>query len=264
MHTVVSPDGAPIAYDQIGHGPVVILVGGAFSFRLYAGWVQLAELLAKTCTVIIYDRRGRGDSGDAMPYAVPREVEDLGALIDAVGGRASVFGMSSGAVLALRAAEAGLRIDKLALYEPPFMLDASGPLPPADFGARLDALIAEGKRGDAVRYFMTKGMGVPAVFVTLMRFSPAWSRLKAVAHTLPYDLAVMGATMTGNPETIRGWADLSTPALVIDGEKSAAVLRHASRSLAEVLPNARYHTLPGQSHNVSMEALAPVIKEFLA
>jgi pimeloyl-ACP methyl ester carboxylesterase len=142
MKKVISKDGTTIAYDQLGNGPTVILVGGAFSYRLFPGSVQLTEILAKHFTVINYDRRGRGDSGNTLPYAVEREIEDLEALIKEAGGTASVWGMSSGAVLALRAAASGLNFKKLSLYQPPFILDNSRPLPPANLVMQLNEMIA--------------------------------------------------------------------------------------------------------------------------
>jgi pimeloyl-ACP methyl ester carboxylesterase len=264
MSTVRSMDGTTIAFDRFGEGPAVILVGGAFSYRAFPKMVQLAELLAERFTVINYDRRGRGDSGDTRPYAVEREIEDLDALVEAAGGSASLWGWSSGGVLALRAAAGGLNIDKLALYEPPFMVDDSHALPPADFATRLDQLTAAERRSEAVKYFMTKGMGVPRVVVALMRVMPFWSKLKAVAHTLPYDWAVMGDTMGGRPLAASEWASVRQPTLVLSGEKSPAQLRKAAQALAEVLPSAEHRPLRRQSHNVSMKALAPVLAEFFA
>ncbi|MFE3281633.1 alpha/beta fold hydrolase, partial [Streptomyces sp. NPDC059233] len=137
MQKVVSRDGTVIAFDRIGAGPVLVLVGGAFQVRDDAKWVELARLLADRFTVVTYDRRGRGDSGDTAPYEVAREFEDLAAVIDAVGATAGVMGMSSGAVLALEAAAHGVPITALALYEPPFVLDDARPPLPADYLDRL-------------------------------------------------------------------------------------------------------------------------------
>lgn len=264
MNIVRSQDGTPIAFDQIGQGPPLILVGGAFSYRSFAKMVQLAELLSEQYTVINYDRRGRGDSGDAKPYAVEREIEDLEAVIEAVGGSASLWGWSSGGVLALRAVAAGLPIDKLAIYEPPFVVNDAGHIPPADLTAQLHEVTASGRRGAAVRLFMTKAMGIPPIIVTLMRCSPFWSKLKATALTTPYDWAVMGDTMWGKPLSRTQWAAVTLPTLVMAGEKTPAQLRDAARALADVLPNAEHRQLQRPSHNVSMPALAPVLLAFLA
>jgi pimeloyl-ACP methyl ester carboxylesterase len=264
MAIVTSTDGTPIAFDQYGEGRPVILVGGAFSYRRFARMVQLAELLADRFAVINYDRRGRGDSGDGGRYAVQREIEDLAALIEAAGGSASLWGWSSGGVLALRAAAHGLNVEKLAIYEPPFMVDRTYRIPPPDFADRLDALIGADRRGAAVRHYMTQGMAVPRPIVAAMRVTPFWPKLKAVAHTLPYDWAVMGETMSGKPLRPADWASVATPTLVLSGERSPAQLRRAARALADVLPNAEHRALAKQSHNPSMKALAPVLAEFFA
>lgn len=200
---ILSSDGVAIAYDRVGQGPPLILVGGAFSYRAFPGLVELAELLSQHFTVINYDRRGRGDSGDTTPYAVEREVDDLDALIRHVGGAASVWGLSSGAVLALRAAAHGLAINRLALYEPPFVVGDSR-RPPADHQAQLTRLVAAGRRSAAAKYFMRRVSGVPAVFMVGLPFLPLWSRFKAVAHTLPYDAAVMGDVLVARRTAVTG------------------------------------------------------------
>jgi pimeloyl-ACP methyl ester carboxylesterase len=264
METVRSRDGTTIAFDRLGDGPAVILVGGAFSYRHFPKMRELAELLASRFSVVNYDRRGRGDSGDAAAYDVRREIEDLHALIDAADGAASLWGWSSGGTLALRAAGAGLNVAKLAIYEAPFVVDKSSRLPPPDFAERLDALVAADRRSAAVRYYMTKGMGIPPAIVGLMRLAPFWPKLKAVAHTLPYDWAVLGDTMAGRPLSAAEWAPVTAPTLVMSGEKTPAQLRKAADALADVLPNAEHQRLPGQSHNPSMEVLAPVLEEFFA
>ena len=262
--SVRSKDGTAIVYDSVGDGPALILVGGAFSYRRYKRWVQLAELLAPRFRVISYDRRGRGDSGDAPEYAVEREIEDLDALVRASGGAAHVFGMSSGGVLALRAIAAGVPIRRAVVYQPPFSVDASGHVPPPDFGPRLRDLARSGLRGPTASYFMREGMGAPRVLVGLLRVArPIWRNLEAVAHTLPYDYAVMGDTVHGKPLAREPWASIETPTLVVDGGKSPASLRKASDALAELMPNAERRILKGQSHNVSMKMLAPVLEDFL-
>jgi pimeloyl-ACP methyl ester carboxylesterase len=264
MKHVRSNDGTTIAFDQVGSGPAVILVGGAFSYRAFPKMVELAELLGDRFTVINYDRRGRGDSNDIPPYAVAREIDDLDALVREAGGKAAVWGWSSGGVLALRAAARGLGITKLALYDPPFIVDPSHRMPPRDFALRLERMVRSGKASGATRYFMREGMGVPAPIVAVMRLLPLWSKLKAVAHTLPYDWAVLGNTMSGAPLSPEEWASIKVPTLVIAGEKSGAQLRQAAEALAEVLPEAELRDLPRQGHNVSMPALAPMLVKFFA
>src|SRR5436190_5059586 len=189
MRRVVSKDGTPIAFDRSGAGPAVILVCGASTTR--AANAPLAALLALHFTVFNYDRRGRGDSGDTAPYAVEREIEDLDALIKEAGEATSVFGTSSGAILALEAAAHGLAITKLALWEPPFSVDDDGPRRHKEYATRLAELLAAGRRGDAVALFM-KQVGLPPEFVVQARNAPWWSATEDLAHTLAYDAAVMG------------------------------------------------------------------------
>jgi pimeloyl-ACP methyl ester carboxylesterase len=264
VNVVHSGDGTAIAYEERGDGRPLVVVGGAFSYRRWKGFVELAGLLAPRFRVVNYDRRGRGDSGDTRPYAVEREIEDLDSLLRAVGGSAHVFGMSSGGVLALRAAAAGVPIDRLVIYQPPFVVTTNGHVAPPEFGRRLGELVESGRRSEAAAYFMREGMGAPAIFVRLMRLArPIWSDLKAVAHTLPYDYAVLGETTRGEPLAPDPWSSIATPTLVVDGGKSPAGVRTAADEIAGRLPHALRRTLDGQSHNVSMKALAPAIDEFV-
>src|SRR6266536_2535737 len=265
MQTVTSKDGTTIAYDRYGTGPAVILVGGALSYRRFKKMEKLSELLSGRCTVINYDRRGRGDSGEVTPFALEREIEDIGALIEAVGGRASLWGWSSGGALALRAAGSRIGVERLAVYEVPFMVDPEEHLPTLDYSERLDELVAAGDRGGAVKHFMRNAIGIPAPFVALMRLMPMWKGIKAVAHTLPYDWAALGDhNMYGEPLRPAEWASVTVPTLVVFGSKSPAELQKGSRALAQLLPNAELRELHGQTHNVSMKALAPVLAEFFA
>src|SRR5216117_2356934 len=263
MKQVRSRDGTTIAYDRLGEGgegPPVILVDGAFCSRSFGPMPKLAPLLARSFTVFMYDRRGRGDSGDTAPYAVEREIDDLDALIREAGGSAFVYAMSSGAALALEAAASRLNITKLALYEPPFMVGTPAHLPPADHQAQLVRLIAEGRRGDAVKYYMKDIIGMPGLLVTVFRFLPMWPKLKAAAPSLPYDSAVMGDFSLPASRA----ALLKLPTLVISGDKSMPVLRQAAQRLAEVIPGAQLRTLVGQTHNVAAGTMAPVLTEFFA
>jgi pimeloyl-ACP methyl ester carboxylesterase len=262
MKTVTSNDGTRIAYDKLGEGPPLLLVGGAFNTRTFGPNGGLAPLLAERFTVINYDRRGRGDSTDTPPYAVEREIEDIEALIEEVGGSAHVFGISSGAALALEAANRGLAIEKLALYEAPFIVDDSRAPVPEDYLQRLEGLVASDRRGDAIRLFMRQGVGLPAVFVAMMRIMPAWSKLKAVAPTVIYDATIVDDYQKGRPLPSDRWTSVTMPTLVAVGGKSPDWMRNAMRALADVLPNARYSTLEGQTHIVKPEALAPVLVEF--
>jgi pimeloyl-ACP methyl ester carboxylesterase len=265
MSKVISKDGTSIAYDQQGAGPAVILVGGALNSRTFGLMGPLVPLLEPRFIVINYDRRGRGESGDTQPYAVEREIEDIEALIDAVGGSAFVYGSSSGAALALEAANTlGSKIKKLVAYEAPFVVDSSRAPVPADFVAHLTELVAADRRGAAVKYFMTRGVGVPAPFVAMMQVMPAWLKLKAMANTLPYDAATLRDAGAGKPLPPRRWANITAPTLVACGGKSPAWMRHAMQSLAGALPDAQYRILLGQTHIVKAEAIAPLLTEFFA
>jgi pimeloyl-ACP methyl ester carboxylesterase len=266
MRTVTSKDGTPIAFDQSGQGPALILVGAASATRLDEA--SLAAALAPDFTVLAYDRRGRGDSGDTAPYAVEREVEDLDAMIDAAGGSAFVFGHSSGAVLALDAARVfPAKITKLALYEPPFIIDASRPPMPQDFVAHLTALVASGRQGDVVEYWQTQ-LGIPVEMTAHMRQSPMWPGLEAVAHTLPYDATIMEDTQRGDPLPLRKWASVTVPTLVMDGTvflgsaEPHEFMRHGADALANVLPNAQRRILEGQDHGPVDDVLAAALKAF--
>jgi pimeloyl-ACP methyl ester carboxylesterase len=263
MGTVTSSDGTTIAFDRSGRGQPLILVDGALCYRASGPSGPLADLLARHFTVFTYDRRGRGESGDTGRYAVQREVDDIAALIKEAGGSADVYGISSGAALALEAANRSLPIRRLALYEPPFIVDGSRPRVPEDYLSRLNDMVAANRRGDAVRLFM-KQVGVPAFVVALMRFMPAWSKLTAVAHTIPYDATVMGGTQDGRPLSADRWSAVTPPTLVVSGGKSPAWIRNAAQELTGVLPDARHRTLEGQTHMVKPQVLAPLLVEFFA
>jgi pimeloyl-ACP methyl ester carboxylesterase len=264
MQTVTSKDGSRIAYDRYGSGPTVILVGGALGYRKFSKMEELAKLLAERCTVINYDRRGRGDSTEVKPFAVEREIADIQALIEAEGDSASLWGWSSGGALALRAAGAGIGVERLSVYEVPFMVTPGLERPTRDYGERLDQLVAAGDRSGAVKHFMRNSMGIPAPFVALMRLGPMWKGLKATAHTLPYDWAALGKhNMYGAPLKADEWISVTVRTQVVYGAKSPHELQEGSRALADVLPNAELQALEGVSHNVKMNLLAPVLADFI-
>jgi len=253
MDSITSTDGTTISYDRDGNGPPVILVLGAFNER--ATGAPLAARLAATLTVFNYDRRGRGASKDTLPYAVDREIEDLEALIGAAGGSASVFGYSSGAVLGMRAAARGLPIIKLALYDPPFQIQGTSPDYWTDLARQLDDLVSAGRRGDAVELFQTKAVGIPPEVVAQLRQAPFWPALEAIAHTLAYESLILACP----PELV---GSVSTPTLVIRGEHSPDPIRAAARAVADGLPHAQLHTLPGQTHDLAPDVLAPLLEQF--
>jgi pimeloyl-ACP methyl ester carboxylesterase len=251
--TVRSADGTLIAYDRSGSGPALVLVDAACGFRGFGPMTGLAALLAPAFTVYVYDRRGRGGSTDTAPYAVDREVEDLAAVIGAAGGSAYVHGFSSGAVLALRAAVAGLPITKLSLLEPP--LDTTGGAADegaSDLAAEVGALVAAGRRGDAVEHFQ-RGIGVPADMVAVMRQAPFWPTLESVAHTLAYDVLVAGSL------PVDELAGIGTPTLVVTSESSSDNLRAWGRGVAEALPNGEHRAMSGEWHGVPDEDLTAAL-----
>ncbi len=265
METVTSKDGTKIAYDMVGDGRAVILVGGALQYRSFdPRTAQLAALLGQRFRTFHYDRRGRGDSGNTLPYDPKREIEDLDALIHEAGGSAMVFAMSSGGNLALEAANRGLRITRLALYEPAVLVDGGRPAVPEDYVEQLSSLAAEGRRGDAVEYFLVNGAGMPAEYVAPMRQAPMWAGMEAVAHTLAYDGAFTAEVMRGQPVPPVRWASVTIPILVIDGGASPDWVRSSTQALAGTLKNARSRTLEGQDHAYDPAVLAPVLEEFFS
>lgn len=254
VRTVISADGTSIAFDRDGEGPPIVMVVGAFNTRSTAA--PLAAALRARFTTINYDRRGRGDSGDTQPYAVEREIDDIAALIAEAGGSAAVFGYSSGATLALRAAAYGLPISSLVLYDAPFVVDDTYEPLPADFAEELAELIAAGRRGDAVELFQRVAVGIPEAVVAQLRHAPFRPSLEAIAHTLVYDAKVIGDRTLPTELVSR----VSAPTLVIDGEESPPIMHGAARELVATMPNATRRTLRGQSHDIAPGPTAAVIR----
>jgi pimeloyl-ACP methyl ester carboxylesterase len=263
MGTVLSQDGTNIGFDAWGDGPPLIMVDGATAHRAVSEiGVQVGELLRGQFRVYSYDRRGRGGSGDTAPYAVQREIEDLAALIADAGTPATVCGMSSGSVLALDAAAAGLPITRLALFEPPFVVDGGRPPLPADYVQQLDAFVADGRRGDAAELFLTAAANMPAEFAAGMRQSAFWPAMEAIAHTIAYDGRIMGSTMSGAPLPIDRWAAVTVPTLVMYGRGTEPWLISAARALVDLLPTASLEPVEGAQHNVAADVLAAALKQF--
>lgn len=264
MSKVNSKDGTEIAYETSGTGPAVILVEGALGHRSFGFSSHLAELLAPTFTVYTYDRRGRGDSGNSRPYAVESEIEDIEALIEKAGGAAFVYGISSGACLALEAAmRLGAKIRKLALYEPPYNSDKASRPAWMEYRKKLAALLAANRRGDAVVLFM-QFVGTPDDQVEEMRQAPMWPMFEAVAPTLAFDAAAMGEDRS---VPVQRAAAVTVPTLIMDGGANLTVMpfMHATATaLAKAIPHAQQRTLEGQTHDVNMDALAPILAEFFS
>ncbi|HLZ59910.1 MAG TPA: alpha/beta hydrolase [Ktedonosporobacter sp.] len=257
MQHVTSKDGTIIAYEQSGQGPALVVVGGVFGdHHQQAG---LAQLLSEHFTVYNVDRRGHGASGDTPPYAVEREVEDLAAILDAAGGSAFVYGTSGPGVLCLEAAARGLsaNMKKLAVWEPPYILEGSRPPVPRDYKEQLTQMLREGRRGDMVELFLTQAVGMPVEFVAPMRHAPFWAAQEAFAPTSINNAILMG-DFSLPKERI---AQVTVETLVIDGGTIPWVSQ-AAQAVAETLPHVHRHTIAGQPHNVADEAMAPVLVEF--
>jgi pimeloyl-ACP methyl ester carboxylesterase len=260
----VSADGTRIAYEVSGSGPALVLVDGALCQRSMGPARKLAEQLAPQFTVHSYDRRGRGESGAGeTAYHPDREVEDLAAVIEAAGGHAHVFGSSSGAALALRAAQVGLPIDRIAVYEAPYIVDDTHAPSDPDLPAQLHTLVDEGRRGDAVTLFM-KTVGAPGLMIRVMKLFPVWRKLTSVAHTLPYDLAFVIDHQQGRPLPDGLYDAVAQPTLVIAGGKSPQYLRNAEAAVTAALPDARLETLSGQTHMIKAKVTAPVVAAHLS
>jgi pimeloyl-ACP methyl ester carboxylesterase len=250
---VASADGTRIAFEKVGTGPALIIVGGALSER--NGARPLAAALMERFTVYTYDRRGRGESGDTKPYAVEREIEDLGAVIEQAGNAAAVYGVSSGAALALQAASAlgPAKVRKLAVYEPPYGQDER------DFSEqkdRVNQLVQTGQPGEAAAFFLS-AIGMPPQALEDMQRSPEWEGIKKIDFTLAYDYAVLGTGAV--PDTVQ---QITIPTLVMDGEMTMAFIHPSADRIAQLIPNAQRKTIPGQTHQVAPEAVTPLLIEF--
>jgi len=267
MEKVISKDGTSIAFDKMGKGPAVILIAGAFGYRAFGPMVGLAPLLSNNFTVLLYDRRGRGDSGDTQPFDKKREIEDIDALIDSLGGSAYLYGISSGAALAAEAASVlgEQKVTKLALYEPSFILGKShAPVPP-NYLVQLRKMLSEGRRGDMVTLFMTDAVGMPAEMVEGMKQAPFWHAMEQVAHTLLYDGAIMVDNQQAKPMTddLRKTLEaIQVSTIVIDGGATFPFLHNTAEIVAKTIAGAKRRTLEGQQHDVAPDAIAPVLVEF--
>ncbi|WP_232665311.1 alpha/beta fold hydrolase [Pseudonocardia sp. TRM90224] len=261
VEMVTSADGTTIAFERQGSGPTVVLIGGAFNDRSTMT-VLAGELAAAGCTTVAFDRRGRGESDEKSPYAVEREIEDVAAVAAAVGGPLGLFGHSSGAVLALEVAARGVPVERLAVYEPPFVV-AGGPARPVDLRDRILERLAAGDRDAAVELFLVEGAATPPEMVAGMRQDPVWGWFTALAHTLPQDLAVVGP---GGELGGDRYVGITAPTLAIGGGTSPEWLRDGAREVAAQIPGARYVTLDGQDHNVlnNAAALRPLLETFYA
>ncbi len=261
MGTVRSKDGTTIAYSKTGNSRALVLVDGAFCYREHGVTPNLLPLLTSSFTVYSYDRRGRGQSNDTSPYSVDKEIDDLRAIVDVTNEIPYILGLSSGAALLIQAVNKGIKAEKIALFEPPYVVVNENDIaPPENAKEALETLVAKGRRGDAVKYFMVKVMGMPAIFVWLFKMfgGKLYTRNEGVAHTLPYDIAIMGNFSVPKVHT----SNITLPTLVIGGERSPKKLLNAVKNTAANISGAEICLLKGQSHNTSMKVLAPAIINF--
>jgi len=263
MDTLTSADGTPIAYERHGDGPPLVVVGGALCDR--GRMRPVCAALGAHLTVFNYDRRGRGDSGEGVGHDLEREIEDLAALVAEAGGRAAVYGHSSGAALALRAALHGLPIDRLVLHDAPFTPDSDEDRARArEYDAELRALVAAGRDGDAVALFM-RLTGVPPAAVEAMRGEPWFATTTALGPSLMHDSAAMGNAERGAtvPLDLIAAAEPTFATLVLVGGANPPFFLDAARSLAQALPDARLEVLEGEGHVVDPDTLTPVVTGFV-
>jgi pimeloyl-ACP methyl ester carboxylesterase len=254
-----SADGTTIAFETTGSGPPLVLIGGAFCDRhAKASGTPLAAHLASRFAVASYDRRGRGDSTDTPPWSLDREIDDLAAVIEAIGGRAAVYGISSGGLLAVAAASRGLPIDKLATYEAPVVRDDTR-RPSRELAAELAALVTAGDRGAAAERFLTRVVGVPTPVIAGMRAQPFWRGLEAIAHTLAYDVEITAGALA----IVDAATCVSVPAFVLCGTIGPPWIAEGSRELAAAMPRGEVRQLAGQTHDVDPAVLAPQLIDAL-
>lgn len=267
MTSVTSKDGTRIAYEVVGDGPPVLLVDGAFCSRSFGPMRPLSRELSSEFSVYLYDRRGRGYSADGATYDVRREIDDIAAIADAAGAEMNIYGTSSGAVLTARAVGAGVPTRKMALYEPPLALDGTHYPDPPDFRERIRAMLADDRRGDAVKLFM-RVVGVPRFGIFAMQMMRGtFAQLKEAAPTLLHDFEVLGDTQRGGPlpeELHEALGAIDVPALVMVGSKSPPWMGHAVKTVSEAIEGAKMVTVPKQDHNASAKAIAPLLRDFFS
>ncbi|WP_430787974.1 alpha/beta fold hydrolase [Actinoplanes sp. G11-F43] len=257
MTTTRSTDGTAIDFTRSGTGPAVVITGGALNDQ--AAMAPLADLLATRFTVYNYDRRGRGASGNTEPYQVERELEDLRHMIELAGGSAYVFANCSGGAIAIEGAARGFPVTKLAMYEPPFIIEGQRRKVEDRYRERLGRMLDEGRRGEAIRYFMSEAVEMPPETIARVGSSPAWEWLEGMAPSLRYDAEVMGDYRL----PLGRMARITCPVLVMDGAASPDWARNTVQSLVDAAPRAQRESLDGQDHNLNADVVFPVLEKFL-
>ncbi|MFD4441707.1 alpha/beta fold hydrolase [Nocardia sp. NPDC058519] len=256
MRIATSKDGTELAYDVSGDGPALVYITGATCFRRFRPIVADVGVFATEFTVYNYDRRGRGDSGDVLPYAIEREVDDIEAVVDAAGGRAILYGHSSGAALALEAAaRMPDKLDRVVIYDAPYVHDEAERASYAELAEKVRALLDEGNNARALKTFL-HGIGMPRAFVALLPLFPGWRTMKALAPTLMYDI---GITEVLPP--VERFENIGVPVNVVVGAKNPPGMHQVARELAAAIPHATHRVLAGQDHMVSAKALLPILTD---
>jgi pimeloyl-ACP methyl ester carboxylesterase len=259
---ITSADGTDIAYEAVGSGPPVILVGGAFNDRRSpAAGLPLARRLAAGFEVYAYDRRGRGDSGETPPYAVEREIEDLRGLAAEAGRPVALFGHSSGGALAIQAVLAGLEVRGLAVFEPPYTSSEDAEARSRATEAELQAFLAAGRKADAAAAFLTS-MGMPPARLSGLRSSPAWAGLESMAPTLAYDLAVLRRRGSSAPP-LESLGRIGVPVLGLAGSLSPEWMREVTRAITAAAPAGEYREIEGVDHAAPGEVIATELLAWL-
>lgn len=259
MHKATSPDGTQIAFTTAGNGQNIVIVLGALNSR--KSGARLAKSLSPHFTVTNYDRRGRGSSTDTAPYAVAREVEDLRAVLDSLGGDVHLYGHSSGAAVVLQlAAQGHPRLRKLAIYEAPYVTTEAEIADAREYNLQLLALLAAGNNSGAVALFISH-VGVSDKQIAALKLMPMWKGLVAMASTLAYDSEILGNGHSIPHDVLHR---VEVPSLVMHGSRGAKPMAAAASEIAGTIPNARLLTVEGQDHGVSPKVVAPLLEEFFS
>lgn len=259
LRRVASPDGTKIVIEPVTRGRQdVVMVPGGPSRR--ARWAAVADRLDGAFSCWLMDRRGKGESGDTVPYSFEREFEDLAAVLDSFPAPVAVAGHSSGATCVLGAALRGARVAALVLYEPPWPV--GGPLTSAEQVDAVEALIDAGDRDGALELAFRDMVGMPAPAVEAMKNSPVWAEWRSLAHTWPREMREVECL----PHVVDALAAITAPTLVLYGSLTASHLRRSTAAIAEAVPGARLVELPGQGHGALATApdlMATAIRDFL-
>ena len=259
METVTSADGTPIAYERTGSGPPLVLVHGTTAD--HTRWEPIRSALEEHVTAYAIDRRGRGESGDAIEYALAREAEDVAAVVESIDEPAILLGRSYGAI---RYLEAALRTDdlrKLVLYEPPLPVSDHDP-DSENVLDQMTALVDDGENEEALLRFFREVAHVPEPELEALRSAPNWpARVEAARTAIREERARKAYEFDA-----ARFEGLTTPTLLLSGSESAPYYRDATEALDEALPNSRIVVLDGQAHaamNTAPELLVDAVLEFI-